>query len=164
MFWPYFRIAFSKYANFCCHRGKVSQSFSSAAIRLIPKKGDVSQIKNWRPISLLNSCFKIISKAVDNRLKKLTTIVLSRGQKGFTNKRFIHECLINIYNTIEHCEKNKIPAFVLALDMAKAFDTVRHDYAVKVYEFFGIGPFFRNVLTTISTCRTASIILDSGEL
>jgi hypothetical protein len=101
---------------------------------------------------------------VDNRLKKLTEIVLSRAQKGFTNKRYIHECIINVVSAIEHCERKRIPAFVLGLDMAKAFDTVRHDYMNLVYKFFGVGNNFIKMLNTISTGRTASIILEEGEL
>jgi hypothetical protein len=48
--------------------------------------------------------------------------------------------------------------------MAKAFDTVRHDYMNHVYKFFGVGENFINMLNTISTGRTASIILEGGEL
>jgi hypothetical protein len=45
-------------------------AFRTASIRLIPKKGNVSQIKNWRPISLLSNFYKIISRTVNNRLKR----------------------------------------------------------------------------------------------
>jgi hypothetical protein len=123
------------YAGHAFRTGRLTQSFNSAGIRLIPKKGDVTHIKNWRPISLLNSIFKIICKAIDMRLQKVTDIVLSRGQKGFTNKRQLHECLINIVENIALVENEKIPSFLLALDMAKAFDTVRHDYMSNVYRF-----------------------------
>jgi hypothetical protein len=138
--------------------------FSSASIRLIPKKGDTKLLKNWRSISLLNVGFKIISKAINNRLKKMSDVILSRAQKSFTNKRNIQECLINIINSIEHCESSKLPAFVLALDMAKAFDTVTHDFMDLVYKFFGIGNNMINMIKTVSTGRTASIILEDGSL
>jgi hypothetical protein len=83
-----------------------------------------------------------------------------RDQKGFTKNRLIQECMINIVETIAYSEKNKVPCFILALDMAKAFDTVRHDFMKKVYEFFGIGP---NMMCTISTNTTAAIIQDGGS-
>jgi Reverse transcriptase (RNA-dependent DNA polymerase) len=163
IYWMYFRTPLFRYANHCFNTGKLTQSFYSAGIRLIPKKGDTKQIKNWRPISLLNSIFKIISKAIDNRLDKINEIIISRAQKGFTKNRYIHECLINIIDTVGYCEVNKIPAFALALDMAKAFDTVRHDYVNLAYEFFGIGTQFIKVLNTISTGRTPHIIIDDGS-
>jgi hypothetical protein len=162
-FWAFLRVPLHLYAGHAFRTGRLTQSFISAGIRLIPKKGDVSQIKNWRPISLLNSIFKIISKAIDMRLQKITDIVLSRGQKGFTNKRQLHECLINIVENIAFVENENIPSFLLALDMAKAFDTVRHDYMTHVYRFFGLGENFINMLNVISTGRTAHIIKEDGS-
>jgi hypothetical protein len=80
-FWIYLRFPLVKYARHSFATGNLSQSFNSAGIKLIPKKGDVTQLKNWRPISLLNCIYKIIAKALDNRLKKISEIVLSRSQK-----------------------------------------------------------------------------------
>jgi Reverse transcriptase (RNA-dependent DNA polymerase) len=90
--------------------------------------------------------------------------ILSRGQKGFTSNRYIHECIINICETAAYCETNKIPSFILALDMAKAFDTVRQDFMDHVYKFFGVGEKFRRMLNTITLNRFASIILEDGSL
>jgi hypothetical protein len=161
-FWAFIRVPLVNYANFSFAQGRLTQSFNSAGIKLIPKKGDISKIKNWRPISLLNNIFKIIAKAIDARLQSLNQIILSRGQKGFTSKRILQECIINITESIAFAEEEKIPAFILALDMAKAFDTVRHDYMLHVYKFFGLGPNLIKMLNTISTGRTACIIKDNG--
>ncbi len=46
----------NNFITVCNNRGTLTETFRTALIRLIPKKGDVSHIKNWRPISLL-SCF-----------------------------------------------------------------------------------------------------------
>jgi hypothetical protein len=138
----YIRLALHRHITACFEKKTLTQSFNSAVIKLIPKKGDITKLKNWRPISLLNCVFKIVSKAVDNRLKKLNEVILSRAQKGFTNKRYIQECIINIIDNIALSEGSATPAFVLALDMAKALDTVKHDFITRAYEFFGIGPYF----------------------
>jgi hypothetical protein len=74
----------------------------------------------------------------------------------------MHECIINIIETIEFAKSHNIPSFVLALDMAKAFDTVRHDYIQHVYRFFGFGENLISMLNTISTGRTAAILTDDG--
>jgi exonuclease III len=159
-FWRFFRTPLHKYATVAFERGELTQSFNSAVIRLIPKKGDITQIKNWRPISLLNCIYKILSKALDARLQKLNEIILSRAQKGFTSKRNLQECLINIVENISYAESEKIPCYLLALDMAKAFDTVRHDFTTLAYKFFGIGDNLIRMLNTISTNRTACILRD----
>jgi hypothetical protein len=163
-YWVYFRAPLLRYANFSLNTGTLSASFDSAGIRLIPKKGDCSQIKNWRPISLLNCIYKVIAKALDMRLSKINEIILSRAQKGFTSKRHIQECVINIVENISYCEAKNDPGFILALDMAKAFDTVRHDFMNLVYKFFGLGDWIIKALNTISTGRSAVILLDNGDI
>jgi hypothetical protein len=162
-FWHYIRLPLHKYTIYCLERGTLTQSFTGAGIKLIPKKCDPSKIKNWRPISLLNCIFKVIAIAMDNRLKKLNEIILTRAQKGFTKNRQIQECIINTIETIAYSEKNNVPGFVLALDMAKAFDTVRHDFMEKVYKFYGIGPKMIKFLNAISTGRTAAILREDGS-
>jgi hypothetical protein len=47
--------------------------------------------------------------------------------------------------------------------MAKAFDTVGHDFVNYVYKFFGLGPWLIQALNTISTNRTAAILLEGGS-
>jgi hypothetical protein len=118
-FWPYLRSTLHNYTSLSFNRGQLTQSFTGAGIKLIPKKGDCSKIKNWRPISLLNCIFKVIAKAVDNRLKKINEIILTRAQKGFTNKQQIQECIINITEIIAYSENSKTRGFILALDMEK---------------------------------------------
>jgi hypothetical protein len=68
--WSYIKIPMTNYANCCIDKGSLTDNFRTASIRLIPKKGDSSKISNWRPISLLNCLYKIISKAINNRFKK----------------------------------------------------------------------------------------------
>ncbi len=79
-FWPYFRVPLMKCASYSFENGTLTHSFKTAAIKLIPKKGDVSNIKNWRPISLLNCSYKIISRALNNRLKQVSDYIMSRAQ------------------------------------------------------------------------------------
>jgi hypothetical protein len=143
-------------------RGSLTDNFRTAIIKLIPKKGDVSRIANWRPISLLNCLYKVISRAINSRLKKISNRVLSRAQKGFTSGKYIQECLINIIETIKRCNDFNIPAFVLALNQAKALDSVRHDFIRKCFEFFEFPEQFIRMLEVFTTNRTASIMLENG--
>jgi exonuclease III len=160
--WKYIRDPLTKYANFCKDKGELTHSFRTAAIRLIPKKGDCARIKNWRPISLLNCTYKVISKAINNRLKKIATRILSRAQKGFVPGRYIQECIINLTETINYCEKNNIESVLMAIDMQKAFDSVRHDFMREVYKFFGFPENFIKILEVFTTGRKACIMLENG--
>jgi hypothetical protein len=144
----------------CLEDQSLTETFSTAQIKLIPKKGDTSKIKNWRPISLLSNFYKILSRAINNRLKKVVNRVLSRAQKGFTKTRQIHEVIINLSETIQFCEKNNIKGAMICVDQAKAFDSVDHQYMKKVFKFFGFGERFISWLTTIGTNRRACVILE----
>jgi hypothetical protein len=161
-YWHFFRDPLCKYASYCVQNGTLTDSFKCVAIKLIPKKGDLSCIKNWRPISLLNVLYKVISKALNNRLKKVAPFVISRSQKGFIDKKFIQECLINIGNSISYAERFKVPAFALALDLAKAFDSVDHGFMTEVYRFCGFGENFIGMLNLFTTDRHAHIAFDDG--
>jgi Reverse transcriptase (RNA-dependent DNA polymerase) len=160
--WKFLRHPLLKYANHCFISGTLTPNFRNASIKLIPKKGDLTKLKNWRPISLLSNMYKIISRLINARISKYTNRICSRAQKGYNNKRYVQEVLINVCETIHHCQVNNLKGSVLALDMAKAFDTLDHDFINEVYKFFGMGP---NIIKWLNLCgnqRTACIILDNN--
>ena len=67
-YWDFFKNPLLKLCNSCYANNELPMNFRTANIKLIPKKGDLSKIKNWRPISLLNCFYKIISRVVTARL------------------------------------------------------------------------------------------------
>ncbi len=104
-FWHFLRILVHRYTTFCINNGSLTHTFRTAKIKIIPKKGDTTKIGNWRPISLLSYLYKVISRALNNRLKKTRDFTMSRAQKGFTSERYIQEVLINVIENIAHCKK-----------------------------------------------------------
>ncbi len=68
--------------------------------------------------------------------------------------------MINVIETIRHCNNNNISGAVVAVDMAKAFDTLSHKFLEEVFKFFKMGPYIRKWLKMLGTGRTACIILD----
>jgi len=75
-------------------------------ITCIPKDGKSKlYIKNWRPISLLNVDYKIISGVIANRIKKYLDTIISDTQKGFIKGRYIGECTRLVYDIIKATEE-----------------------------------------------------------
>jgi hypothetical protein len=64
---------------------------------------------------------------------------------------------------IAHCKENNIPGAILSVDQSKAFDSVSHLYMHSVYEFFGFGPQFIQLLETLGNNRTACIAFENGS-
>jgi hypothetical protein len=161
-FWNIFRKPLYDYTIHCYGTGRLTDNFRSAKIRLIPKKGNLGILKNWRPISLLNCFYKIISRVIANRLKTVMDKITKVAQKGFSSSKYCQEVLISIVDSISNLNFRKKSAAVLSLDIKKAFDSTSHTYLQNVYGFFGFGPNFIRWLNLICTNRRACLILDNG--
>jgi Reverse transcriptase (RNA-dependent DNA polymerase) len=163
-FWQYLRSPLYRYAIDCLENGRLTDNFKTAKIRLIPKKGDVTKIGNWRPISLLSCFYKLISRVFTNRISTVIDKVTRCGQKGYSKTKQCQEVLISIINGIAKCKKQKIRGVLVSLDIKKAFDSISHSYLNSALEFFNFGRKFISNITTLCTGRKASIILDDGSL
>jgi hypothetical protein len=112
-FWHIFRIPLLDYANCCYRKGMLTENFRCAKIRLIPKKGDPSLLKNWRPVSLLNCFYKLISRVIALCLSKVMDKITRVGQKGFSSTKYCQEVLIGIIDSVNHLkEKKMVPCYL----------------------------------------------------
>ena len=91
-------------------KGELSITQKQGVITCIPK-GDKDKLllKNWRPMSLLNVCYKIASGSIANRLKHLLTTIINEDQTGFLQNRFIGENTRLIYDIMFHTQKHNKP-------------------------------------------------------
>jgi hypothetical protein len=161
-YWDFFKYPLLKYANYAFTTGRLTNSFRTADIKLIPKKGgDLKKIKNWRPISLLNCFYKCISRAFAERLKKYMNKLTPCAQKGYANGRYCQEVLIGVIDSIETCKNRNIKGALLSLDIQKAFDSLSHSYLQNVFKFFNFGPNISRWLTILSMNRAARIVINS---
>ena len=78
-----------------------------ATIVLIPKEPNATNLKKFRPISLLNCSFKIFSKALNNRLIKVCDRLIAPNQNAFIKGRFILESMVAAHEIIHEVLRNK---------------------------------------------------------
>jgi hypothetical protein len=123
-FWSYLRQPLLKYAKCCRGKGRLTNSFRRAKIRLIPKKGDTSKLNNWRPISLLNCLYKLLSRTFTARLSKYMDKMTPVAQSGYSKTRRCQEVLVTLIDCIQDCKINNKKQGLLSLDIRKAFDTI----------------------------------------
>ena len=94
-------------------------------ITCIPKQGKLrNDLKNWRPLTLLNSIYNFFSTMVSNRLKAVLPSIINEDQTGFISGRFIGENTRMIYDTIDYCENEQQKGLLMILDFSKAFDMI----------------------------------------
>lgn len=89
-FWAKLQQPLFDALNFAISCGRLHLSARKGVITLIPKKNrDSLSLTNWRPLTMLNVDFKIYSKALANRMKKVLPDIISEDQTGFMQGRNI---------------------------------------------------------------------------
>jgi hypothetical protein len=112
-------------------RGYFPSSLNETNICLIPKNDNPSSMKDFRPISLCNVLYKVVSKLLANRLKGVLNKFISEEQSAFVEGRsIIDNALIAI--EIIHCLKRRTKGtkgeLALKIDFSKAYDKVEWSY------------------------------------
>jgi hypothetical protein len=67
-------------------------------------------------------------RAINTRLEKVVNRVCSRAQKGYNKGSYTQKVIINVWESISYCKKNNVNGALVAIDMAKAFDTLSHKF------------------------------------
>ncbi|KAJ8015985.1 hypothetical protein DPEC_G00002400 [Dallia pectoralis] len=102
------------------------------SITLIPKKGDLKDLRNWRPINLLYVDYKIMTKALTKRFQSHLPTVIAADQTCSIPERSINDNLLLVRDVILHSQERGSPLGLLSLDQEKAFDRVSHGFLQRV--------------------------------
>ena len=125
----------------------------------IYKKKEKDQVKNYRPITLLNTDYKLLTKTLSTHLATHIHTLIHADQHGFIPKRSIYDP-IRLNQTIcayaDHMEEN---GAIVALDQEKAYDKIDHHYLLETLKRFDLPqPFINTVRSLYSTATTAVLI------
>ena len=108
--------------------GKLPLSCRRAAVTLLPKKGDLQELKNWRPVSLLCTDYKILSKALALRLSEMMASIIHPDQTYCVPGRLISDNVTLIRDVLELSNSLGIQTGLISIDQEKAFDRVENQY------------------------------------
>ena len=114
------------YNNIFIQLQQAPSSHKTAIVKLIPKPGKSTDIRNWRPISLLNCDYKILAKIISFRLLPFLENYISQTQQAAIKGRQLHSVWLNIKSAIDYVNDISHPLALLQLEFAKAFDNVSH--------------------------------------
>ncbi|GJR56538.1 RNA-directed DNA polymerase, eukaryota [Tanacetum coccineum] len=131
-------------------------------IALIPKTQGAKMVKDFRPISLIGSLYKIITKLLANRL-----VTVIDGLVNGVQSAFIVNCQILdgpfILNEIIHwCKAKKKQTMIFKVDFEKAFDYVRWDFLDDVLKNFGFGSRWREWIQSCLKSSRGSILVNGS--
>ena len=141
----------------------INQSFSKCAlegvITCIHKQGKLrNDLKNWRPLTLLNCIYKFFSSMVSYTLKDCLPSIISGDQTGFISGRFIGENTRMVYDTLEYCESHHKKGLLMILDFSKAFDTIEWPFISTVLNILNFGKVFASTIELCQTHSTSKVV------
>jgi endonuclease/exonuclease/phosphatase family metal-dependent hydrolase len=155
--WKKLAALFSK----CLTTKTVPEEWNNGFIILLHKKGDIKDINNYRPISLLSHTGKLFSKIVLRRIEATLDISQPREQAGFRKGYSTTDHLQVITQVIEKTNEYEIPLCLGFVDYEKAFDSVEHIEIMKAINSQGVNMEYVKLLTNIYNKGQASIKLDT---
>ena len=140
------------------------EHFNHTFITLIPKRKNPIFASEFRPISLCNVLYKIFSKVLANRLKKILPNIITENQSAFTKSRLISDNILVAFESLHSMQKHigKEGFMAMKLDMSKAYDKVEWSYLQSIMEKMG---FTKNWISFMMLCvKTVTYsILVNGE-
>ncbi|XP_031116600.1 uncharacterized protein LOC116020256 [Ipomoea triloba] len=144
--------------------GKLDEGMNDTLIALIPKTGCPTNASQYRPISLCNVIYKIITKAMTNRIKPILRALVGQEQSSFVPGRQITDNIL-IYQEVVHSMRNKQGKkglMILKIDLEKAYDRLNWEFIRDTLKDVGMNKeWVRNIMACVETPRLK--VLWSGK-
>ena len=135
------------------------KSLNATFLVLVPKGRSVEDLKDLRPISLVGSLYKILSKVLANRIKKVLSLVISQSQNAFVEGRQILDVVLIANEAVDSILRGKEKGILCKLDIEKAYDHIRWDFLMQLLERMGFGSkWIRWINWCISTASFSVLI------
>jgi hypothetical protein len=146
-FWDLLKEDFVEMANYCFSVELMPESMRQALISLLFKKEDPELLKNWRPISLLNTDYKIITKVLVNRVKPVMPTIIHPDQCCSVPGRSSEDNATLLRDVCNYLEVNeRMTCAFISIDQEKAFDYVDWDFLDRILGTMSFGPQFRSYI------------------
>lgn len=144
-------------------QAQISEDLNISKIALLPISEDRSRIQNYRPISLLNTIYKVVAKVYANRMKPLLHYWILPSQTGFVPNRCILDNVFLAFEAIEWALENKQDLSLLLLDFEKAYDRVSWKFLFQAMERMGFSITWINQVMSLNTNASAAIIINGEQ-
>ena len=141
----------------------IAEELNVSKIALLPKSEDRLRIQNYRPISLLNTLYKVVAKVYANRMKPLLHHWILPTQTGFVPNRCILDNVFLAFEAIEWTLENKQNLSMLLLDFEKAYDRVNWTFLRRTMETMGFQHKWINQVMSLNLNASAAVIVNGEQ-
>ncbi|XP_028061933.1 uncharacterized protein LOC114265350 [Camellia sinensis] len=129
---------------------------------LIPKVDSPSSLRDYRPISLIGSLYKILAKVLANRMKQVMPRIISESQSAFLGDRNILDRILIANEIVDGWRKSNKKGLVLKLDFEKAYDSVNWEFLFNMLSNFGFGDRWVRWMKTCVTSTKVSVLVNGS--
>ena len=126
----------------------------------IYKKNEHSSIENYRPITLLNSDYKLLTRVLAMQLAVVILSLIHKNQAGFITGRSIFDQTRLAQSIIDYAEATEENGAIIALDQKKAYDKIEHEYLWETLKAFRLPPRFIQTLKSLYTGAKTRIMIN----
>ena len=164
-FWNRLRKPLFESIQFALEIGELSATQKRGVITLFHKGKHLKrdQLKNWQPITLTNTDYKIFSKALAIRLQSYLPDLIHFNQSGFMKNRSITDHIRTIDDLISLSNSTNQSGMIVSLDFAKAFDSIDTGAIFSALDKFNFGNSFINMIKTLVN-KNKSCVQNGGWL
>ena len=143
-------------------QGVFEKSLNALFLALIPKKVDAEEVKDFRPISLVGGIYKIISKVLANRLRRVAHGIISDSQNAFVKGRQILDSVLIGSECIDSRLKSGVLGMLCKLDVEKAYDHVSWDFLMYMLQRCGFSEKWRKWIRDCISIVKFSILINGS--
>ena len=163
-FWPILKNELEELSNLVyIQQQTLNMSQRTGIITLTHKRDEKENLENWRPITLLCSDYKIITKTIATRLRRYISQIININQTCAVPGREITSNLYLIRDIIKYAQYKDIDTYIISYDFQQAFDSIDHAYMIETLKHFNFGDKFVNFIQNIYNDRT-SMVMNNGFL
>jgi len=147
--------------------GVLDEHINSTYIALVPKIGSPVSVTDFRPISLCNVIYKLISKVLANHLKSILPDIISYTQSAFIPGRLITDNIIAAYETLHSMQNrmwHKTGFMGLKLDMSKAYDRVEWKFLETAMQRMGFASRWIELIMACVTSVSYSVLVNGNPV
>ena len=142
--------------------GSIPRGCNASFVALVPKVRDPVKLEQYRPISLVGALYKIISKVLAGRIKKVLPLIIDESQSAFLKERGILDNVLMANEVVEDLKRGGRTGLCLKVDFEKAYDSVRWEF---LYEMLHRMGFHSRWIMWIQGClesATVSVLVNGS--